>query len=792
MKIQKIVSMLLSFIFLIFTLGAVPVSAQPSDVGYVVSAAEENGNFLMDISLHHVSSLGGRLAIAFDTEKLEIADTSSLTNAVKQSGGATISSEGLDDSVLLSNEKGYVMFAWHASTTVAVNASASDVKIASIAFKIKDGVSIDDFNRNTVSLYYVNETMAHKWKCSAEIVTDSLVAYRNNDINDAYVCQMYYDYPNCDVVPIITYEAGINVTDYSGNPIRANVTFDNLQDVTNSSGFVSFLMENGIYAYRVSAEGYETKSGYLIIRDSDETVDVQLMSHAEIAADTADSISIGYADGDSSSSVTSSLVLPTEGEYGEVITWESSNENIVSSQGVVKRGDDDTHVTLTVTVSLGGAVESRSFDVTVKGRLSAEEKNAAIIAQDKQALEIRYAPGDSKNSVTSDIILPELGTYGCSIIWSSSREDIISEYGYVTRPSVDIEVKLTAMILRAGAHDTKEFTVTVKAETKQDTVSDEDIVNKVLSAVEIVYADGDSANSVTKNLTLMSQGAEETEIYWISSQPAVVTSYGGIVRQAADTKVTLTAKVSRGSVSKEKVFNVLVKAAPSIPLNPNYGQEEDIRHNNEDNSDSTPKPTVKPGTTPSPSATHTPTDTNAPSKERFNDIDSVPWAKEAILALAEKGVISGTSDTTYSPQNQIRRADFITLLVRMLKLDGEISESFDDVTKDKYYYETVSLAKSLGIISGVGDNKFNPEGSITRQDMMVMTYNALDKLNMADMPESDLSEFTDKNNVADYAYESVSHLVGAGYISGDNGNLNPKGNTTRAETAVFLYKLDKK
>ena len=44
MKIQKIVSMLLSFIFLIFTLGAVPVSAQPSDVGYVVSAAEENGN----------------------------------------------------------------------------------------------------------------------------------------------------------------------------------------------------------------------------------------------------------------------------------------------------------------------------------------------------------------------------------------------------------------------------------------------------------------------------------------------------------------------------------------------------------------------------------------------------------------------------------------------------------------------------------------------------------------------------------------------------------------------------
>ncbi len=789
MKKRKVLSVILSLILTICALGAVPVTAQTPSVGYIISGSEENGEFVIHASIRDVKSLGGRLAIAFDTEKLELADTSSLFNAIQSPDDVVIASEGLSPSVLLSNDKGYAMFAWYSVSNLPIDASSSNKEIASIAFKIKDGFSTDDFTRNTISLYYVNGTMAHKWDCSAEILSNSLVAYRNNDINDAYVCGIDYDYPNCDVIPIVTYEAGIRVTDYSGNPIMADVTLDNLQDVTDSSGFVSYQMENGVYAYRVSAEGYETKSGYLIIQNGDESIHIQLKSYAQIAAATADNISIGYKEGDSASSVTASLVLQSEGEYGEIITWESSNALIISPQGVVTRGEDDTHVTLTATVSLGGAVEKRGFDVTVKSRLSAEEKNAAIIAKDKEALEIRYAPGDNKNSVTSDLILAEAGIYGCSIIWSTNREDVITDYGFVTRPTTDVDVKLTAIILRGGAQDTKEFAVTVKGENKQNPVSDEDIVNSVLSALQIIYSKGDSAGSVTEQLTLPGQGAQGTEIEWISSNPAVVTSYGGVVRQAKDTKVTLTARVRKGTVSKDKTFEIVVKAPPAIPVNPNNGPEEEINEINGTND--TVKPTDKPAVTMTPTATSVPMATNTPLKERFNDIDSVPWAKEAILALAEKGVISGTSDTTYSPRNQIRRADFITLLMRMLNLDGEITENFDDVPRDKYYYETVSLAKSLGIISGVGNNKFNPEGSITRQDMMVMTYKALEKLNMADMPVSDLSEFADKSGIADYAYESVSRLVGAGYISGDNGNINPTGNTTRAETAVFLYKLDK-
>ena len=793
MRIRKILSVLLSLVMIIGTLGAVPVSARSSGVGYVISGTEENGEFILHVSLHNVVGLGGRLAIAFDSEKLELANTSAFTSAIKANSEVVINTEGLDSSVLLSNEKGYAMFAWYSSSNSGVNALGSDKEIATIPLRLKNGASTDDFSRNTIGLYYVNETMAHKWDCSAKIVNNNLVAYRNNDINDAYLCDIDYDYPNCDYIPIVTYEAGIRVTDRAGNPLRANVMLDNLEADTDSSGYVSFQMENGVYAYRISAEGYETKSGYLIIQDSNAILNAELMSYAEIAQRAADNLAIGYTAGDSAESVTSNLVLPSEGENGEVITWQSSNSSVVSPYGAVIRGTEDVNVTLTATVSIGGYSARRSFTVTVKSRISAEEKNAELVALDKEALDIQYAPGDSKDSVTSNLKLAEVGLMGSAILWSSNREDIITEYGEVTRPSTDVQVKLTALIFRTGAQDTKVFTVTVKGQNKNTAPTDKETVDKVLSALTIGYSDGDSEDSVTDKLTLATVGAEGTEIEWTSSHPAVVTAYGGVVRQVEDVSVTLTATVRKGSASAAKSFTVLVKAAPKIPVNPDNGQESDINNKNgidvgSNGTDTTPTPTQGPVSTPEPTATPEP---NNEQSERFTDIDSVPWAKEAILSLAQRGVINGTSDTTYSPQNPIRRADFIMLLMRMLDLKGEITESFDDVPKDKYYYESVALAKSLGIISGVGDNKFNPEGSITRQDMMVMTYRALSKLGMADMNTADLSVFADSANVADYARESVSHLVGAGYISGDNGNLNPIANTTRAETAVFLYKLDK-
>jgi len=109
----------------------------------------------------------------------------------------------------------------------------------------------------------------------------------------------------------------------------------------------------------------------------------------------------------------------------------------------------------------------------------------------------------------------------------------------------------------------------------------------------------------------------------------------------------------------------------------------------------------------------------------FKDIASCTWAEKQIEVLASKGIINGTSDTTYSPGDQITRADYLTLLVKTLGLNTKFDSNFEDINPAAYYYEAIGIARKLGITSGVGNNRFNPNAPITRQDMMVLTERAL-------------------------------------------------------------------
>ncbi len=88
--------------------------------------------------------------------------------------------------------------------------------------------------------------------------------------------------------------------------------------------------------------------------------------------------------------------------------------------------------------------------------------------------------------------------------------------------------------------------------------------------------------------------------------------------------------------------------------------------------------------------------------------------KKQIEVLASKGIIKGTSDTTFNPSENITRADFICLLIRGLNLNAKIESNFSDVKPEKYYYQAVGIAKKLGIAQGYGENIFDPEGPINQ------------------------------------------------------------------------------
>lgn len=176
----------------------------------------------------------------------------------------------------------------------------------------------------------------------------------------------------------------------------------------------------------------------------------------------------------------------------------------------------------------------------------------------------------------------------------------------------------------------------------------------------------------------------------------------------------------------------------------------------------------------------------------FSDLGQFGWAKEAIEVLVSKGIIKGTSDTTFGAGKRITRADFISLLIRTLGIEKEISSNFADVEATDYFYEEVGIAKELGITNGRGDNSFGPEQEIRRQEMMVLTARTLQAAGYSwpvAAEEKSLDSFADVNLVSEYAKSSMAALVQAGMVQGDRGHLNPKGYSSRAEAAVLIYRV---
>ncbi|HYE81728.1 MAG TPA: S-layer homology domain-containing protein [Clostridia bacterium] len=109
----------------------------------------------------------------------------------------------------------------------------------------------------------------------------------------------------------------------------------------------------------------------------------------------------------------------------------------------------------------------------------------------------------------------------------------------------------------------------------------------------------------------------------------------------------------------------------------------------------------------------------------FDDLESAAWAKKPIEVLASKGILKGISENEYAPKKNITGAEFLYFPVRTLGLETKADSNFDDISKNAYYYREIAIAKKLGIIGGVGNNKYNPDASITRQNMMVLSEKAL-------------------------------------------------------------------
>lgn len=189
-------------------------------------------------------------------------------------------------------------------------------------------------------------------------------------------------------------------------------------------------------------------------------------------------------------------------------------------------------------------------------------------------------------------------------------------------------------------------------------------------------------------------------------------------------------------------------------------------------------------TTPNEIPQYTPVE-----KEKiFYDIES-HWAEEAILSANEKGYMTGY-EKKFRPDDSITRAEICAVVCRVLGLEKEFSESFSDVTSDLWYAGYVGSLYNAKIVSGSGDD-FYPGNNVTREEFAKIIVEAYKyKNNVNNVTRKDLADFSDSNEISQWATDYVEQACGLGLFTGDTfGRFNPKAPLTRAEACVITERF---
>ena len=175
----------------------------------------------------------------------------------------------------------------------------------------------------------------------------------------------------------------------------------------------------------------------------------------------------------------------------------------------------------------------------------------------------------------------------------------------------------------------------------------------------------------------------------------------------------------------------------------------------------------------------------------FTDING-HWAKEHILFTVSRGLFSGTSKTTFSPNTTLTRGMFVTALGRLAGINPADYQTrkFTDVKADAYYAPYVNWAASKGIVNGTGATTFAPDNKITREQMAVIMKNYADKMGYSIPKTLEAVTFADNAQISSWAKDAVKAMQQAGVLSGkENNRFDPQGNATRAEAATVLHRF---
>ena len=187
---------------------------------------------------------------------------------------------------------------------------------------------------------------------------------------------------------------------------------------------------------------------------------------------------------------------------------------------------------------------------------------------------------------------------------------------------------------------------------------------------------------------------------------------------------------------------------------------------------------------------------SAASVSNFSDVKSDDWYYNAVAYTTTNSLFNGTSDNTFSPDISMTRGMFVAVLGRLAEVSNTYgtrqSTPFVDVTQADYFFPYAVWANDNGIVTGVENNVFNPNGEITREQMAAIFFRYAEKFGY-DITYSNekYSTFTDTNNVSTYAINAMQWATTHNIVNGADSKLSPQDNASRAQVAQIFLNFSK-
>lgn len=502
--------------------------------------------------------------------------------------------------------------------------------------------------------------------------------------------------------------------------------------------------------------------------------------------------------------------LTTNKKVNGVVVATLDTQSVYAVLGGVE--SDKTDKRIEVTASAGEANKSYmtiELDTAIEGMTKANfiVKNGD---KDVEITEVK-ASADNKTYTLSGSFDPSV-TYTVTVNLTgttSEKTHIIISAPLLIKPEDSEKIAV-----KASAGKSKKTYLTINLDTAIEGLTKVNFIvkngDKDVEITDVKASDdnktytlsGSFSTSTTYTVTIDLSGTESAEKYVIANNPISIKpssgSSGGSGGGSSLTtyKITVT-QPQNGKISPDSV-NVNSGDSKKFVITPNDGYEiVDVLVNGVsvgkvseytfENVKSAAEITAVMKKTENGDTPQTPTKTDWSNP--FKDIAEGDWFYKNVKYVNENGLMNGVEEDVFDPNGDVTRAMFVTVLYRMEQEPKTGTATFADVDADSYYSSAVAWAEENNIVNGVSDTEFAPNDNISREQMAAIVYRYA-KYKGYDSAVNTKADYTDNDSISEYAKEAVNWLSEKEIMSGNpDGSFAPQANSTRAESAAVFQRV---